>query len=63
MKAKVDTGLDFKKAWSLVKKLGTAKPPTIHLNLIGAHILNISNSTFDEGFTDKMDRELKSLRA
>lgn len=64
--------MDFKhssrKAWTLLRKLGSANPstsskPSIDPNLIARHIVNVSKADSDKPFTRKINSELKSLRS
>lgn len=64
--------MDFKhssrKAWCLLRKLGSAKPPppnkpTLDPNSIAAHIVNISKAKCEKVFTRSIQNEYKVLRS
>lgn len=70
--SKTVANLDFKhssrKAWSLLRKLGAANPPTsskplMDPNLIARHIIKVSKAGSDKAFTRKINLELKNLRS
>ena len=64
--------MDFKhssrKAWSLLRKLGSAKPPppskpTLDPNRIAAHMVNLSKGKTQKLFTMSIQKEYKALRS